>query len=101
MERKHFNLAFVLLAVMGILLLQEVWSHSQAISSIPYSEFQRLVREDKVARVTISADQIEGELKEAVNGRTRFATVRVDPDVSNELAEHGVDDVVEGLCGRD
>ncbi|HET6411077.1 MAG TPA: ATP-dependent metallopeptidase FtsH/Yme1/Tma family protein [Anaeromyxobacter sp.] len=30
--------------------------------AIPYSEFQKLVREDKVAEVVVSPDQLQGEL---------------------------------------
>jgi cell division protease FtsH len=90
MNTRAFNLAYVLLAVVGILFLQQVWTDAQAVATIPYSQFQELVREDKVARVTISADQIQGELKDSLDGKTRFVTVRVDPEMSSELAEHGV-----------
>ncbi|HSN90573.1 MAG TPA: ATP-dependent zinc metalloprotease FtsH [Anaeromyxobacteraceae bacterium] len=85
-----FNLGYLLLAAMGVYLLQTWWMQSQAIATIPYSQFQQLVREDKIARVTVSQDQLRGEFKEPIDGKKRFAAVRVDPDMAKELDEHGV-----------
>ncbi|BDG03377.1 ATP-dependent zinc metalloprotease FtsH [Anaeromyxobacter oryzae] len=92
MNRKTagFNLAYVLLAAFGVLLLQDWWVRSQAVATLPYSEFQKLVRENKVAKVVVSQDQVSGDLKEALNGKTRFVTVRVDPEMAKELDAHGV-----------
>jgi cell division protease FtsH len=85
-----FNLGYVLLAALGVMLLQNWWFQSQAVQTIPYSEFQKLVREDKVARVVISQGEVQGELKEAVNGKKRFVANRVDPEIAKELDAHGV-----------
>src|SRR5512133_1042764 len=65
-----FNLGYVLLAALGVMLLQNWWSQSQAVQTLPYSEFQKLVREDKVVRVVVSQDDVQGELKEPLNGKT-------------------------------
>jgi cell division protease FtsH len=89
-KQKSFNLAYVLLAAFGVLLVQDWWSRSQAVATIPYSEFQQLVRTDKVARVIVSQDQISGELKETLNGKKRFVTTRVDAEMAKELDQHGV-----------
>ncbi|WP_242355764.1 MULTISPECIES: ATP-dependent zinc metalloprotease FtsH [Anaeromyxobacter] len=85
-----FNLGYVLLAALGVMLLQNWWSQSQAVQTLPYSEFQKLVREDKVVRVVVSQDDVQGELKEPLNGKTRFVTTRVDPEMAKELDQHGV-----------
>ncbi|ABS28568.1 ATP-dependent zinc metalloprotease FtsH [Anaeromyxobacter sp. Fw109-5] len=85
-----FNLGYVLLAALGVMLLQNWWFQSQAVQTLPYSEFQKLVREDKVARVVVSQDEVQGELKEPLNGKKRFATNRVDPEMAKELDQHGV-----------
>jgi cell division protease FtsH len=89
-KQKSFNLAFVALAALGVLLLQDWWARSQAVATIPYSEFQQLVQGDKVANVVVSQDQISGELKEPLNGKKRFVTTRVDPEMARELDKHGV-----------
>jgi cell division protease FtsH len=90
-KKTGFNLAYVLIAAMGVLLVQDWWGRSQAVATIPYSEFQRLVREDQVARVLVSADHITGEFREPVEGKRRFVTTRVEPELAKELGEHGVE----------
>jgi cell division protease FtsH len=77
MNRKQtgFNLGYVLIAVMGILVLQDFWMRSQAVATIPYSEFQKLVREDKIANVVVGQDQLSGEFKEPIGGKKRFVAV--------------------------
>src|SRR2546428_11327727 len=93
MNRKQtgFNLAYVFVAVMGVLILQTVWSRQQAVATIPYSDFQKLVREDKIANVIVGQDQLSGEFKEPIAGKKRFVAVRVDADIAKELDEHGVE----------
>jgi cell division protease FtsH len=90
-KKTSFNLAYVLLAVLGVLVLQDWWARSQAVATIPYSRFQKLVREDQVASVVVSDDQIQGEYKESIDGKKRFVTSRVEQDLAKELDEHGVE----------
>jgi len=90
-KQTGFNLAYVLLAALGVLALQGWWIRSQAVATIPYSQFQKLVREDQVARVVVSADRIEGEVKGEVSGKKRFVTSRVEQDLARELDGHGVE----------
>ncbi len=85
-----FNLAYVLLAAMGVLLLQDFWVRSQAVATIPYSEFQTLVREGQIAKVVVGQDRISGEFKQEREGKKRFVAVRVDPEVAKELDAHNV-----------
>src|SRR5205814_8493569 len=93
MNRKQtgFNLAYVLIAVMGVLVVQDYWARRQAVATIPYSEFQKLVREDKIASVVVAQDQLSGEFKEPINGKKRFIALRVDADIAKELDQHGVE----------
>ena len=80
----------VLAALLLGSVLQELWLRSQ-IEAIPYSQFQELVRADKVAQVAVSADQVQGELKEPLlHGKKRFVTVRVDAEMAKELDQHKV-----------
>jgi cell division protease FtsH len=93
MNRKQtgFNLAYVLIAVTGVLILQDFWARRQAVATIPYSEFQKLVREDRIAKVVVGTDQLSGEFKEAIDGKKRFVAVRVDAEIAKELDQHGVE----------
>jgi cell division protease FtsH len=90
-KQTGFNLGYVLLAVMGVLILQDLWMRRQAVATIPYSEFQKLVREDKIANVVVGQDQLAGEFKEAIGGKKRFVAVRVDAEIAKELDQHGVE----------
>src|SRR5713226_10728345 len=90
-KQTGFNLAYVLIAVAGVLILQDFWMRRQAIATIPYSEFQKLVREDKIANVVVGQDQLSGEFKEAIGGKKRFVAVRVDAEIAKELDQHGVE----------
>ncbi len=93
MNRKQtgFNLAYVLIAVLGVLILQDFFIRRQAVVTIPYSEFQKLVREDKISSVVVGQDQISGEFKEPIEGKKRFVALRVDADIVKELDQHGVE----------
>ncbi len=89
-QTTRFNIGFVVIALLGILMVQDMWTRSQ-VAAIPYSEFQRLVREDKVAQVMVSQDRLQGDLKEPLpNGKRRFVTVRVDAEMAKELDAHKV-----------
>jgi cell division protease FtsH len=90
-KKTGFNLAYVLLAAAGVLMLQSWWIRSQAVETIPYSRFEKLVQEDKVARVVVSQGRIQGEYKGEIDGKRRFVTDRVEQDLANELAKHGVE----------
>ena len=89
-QKTRFNLFYVALAFMGVLLLQGLWARSQEVANIPYSQFQTLVRAGDVEKVTIGPDRIEGALKKPLDGKSRFVTTRVDPDISKELDAAGV-----------
>ncbi len=90
-KQTGFNLGYVLLAVMGVLLLQDFWMRRQAVATIPYSEFQKLVSEDKIANVVVGQDQLSGEFKQAIGGKKRFVAVRVAADIAKELDQHAVE----------
>ena len=90
-KSKQFNTWYWIAAILGILLIQYVFSTAQQIAPIPYSQFQELLRGGKVAEIGISDRFIQGRLKEPLpGGQTRFATTRVDPDFAQELQQYGV-----------
>ncbi len=44
MEKKtRFNVTYVLIALFGVLLLQNLWMSHRALAQIAYSEFQKLL----------------------------------------------------------
>ena len=59
--------------------------------SIPYSRFEKLLAAGEVAEVHVAQNNIEGLLKQPLpDGRRRFTTVRVDPQLAATLERRGV-----------
>lgn len=46
-----FHLAYFLLALIGVLILQQMWTVYRQTEVVPYSEFQTLLRDSKIASV--------------------------------------------------
>jgi cell division protease FtsH len=94
MEKKYkFSVWYVLIGIWIVLLIQNYLGSMLAIRTITYSEFLGLLKENKVAEVAISANQIQGKLKaegEAEGKEQLFKTVRVDPEISKLLEQYGV-----------
>ncbi|RAI57889.1 ATP-dependent zinc metalloprotease FtsH [Roseicella frigidaeris] len=87
----RFNILYWAVALLGLVLVQYVAARNQQVANIPYSQFQQLLSEGKVADVGVSDRFMQGTLKEALpGGQTRFTTTRVDPDIARELEGHGV-----------
>jgi cell division protease FtsH len=94
MEKQHkFSIWYVLLGIWVVLLIQNYLGSALAIKTIPYSEFLTLVKENRVAEVAISANQIQGKMKvddKDPNKTELFKTLRVDPEISALLEQHNV-----------
>jgi len=89
-KRTQFHIWYVIAAIFGVLLLQQLWSQSQQVSIIPYSEFLDDLKAGKVTEVRVSGDYIEGQYKEPQNGKSQFVTTRVPADIVNELQQYNV-----------
>jgi cell division protease FtsH len=75
---------------MAMLLLAQFWSIAQQTTTIPYSEFERLVAAKQVTEVTIGPDSIQGTLSTPLpKGGTQFVTARVDPALADKLIAAG------------
>jgi cell division protease FtsH len=101
MEPKDRNRQIMIWYTMGalfvVLLLQFFWSSYSRVDTIPYSQFEQLLNDGKIADVSISADAIQGSLKEPLpDGKREFYTTRVDPQLADKLAAHDV--VVKGVA---
>ena len=92
MQKKwHFDISYLLFAMIGILLFQQVWIASQQIEIVPYSQFLDLLRQGKIAEVELSDTSIRAKLKEPLpNGHSALYSVRVEPEIARELAAANV-----------
>jgi cell division protease FtsH len=89
--QSKFNLWYWVAAFVAILGIQYYASIAQRVANIPYSQFQQLVRDGKVAEAGISDRFIQGTLKEALpGGETPVRHHRVEPEIADELDRHGV-----------
>src|SRR5260370_20791727 len=103
-KKFHIILWYVLASVLGMLRIQDLYLESSKLTTIPYSRFQTLLNENKVAKVAIAQDYISGSLKEAQpDGVKDFITTRVDPELAQSLDKHDVvySGVVENHWLRD
>ena len=91
-DRKHqFAIWYVFVAFLGVMLIQYVWLAYTQVETIPYSQFEQLLSENKIAEVMVGAESIQGTLKQPLpDGRKLFYTVRVDPQLADKLKERGV-----------
>ena len=80
----------VLVALGAVLMTQSWWGRSPSRTTIPYSDFQRLLRDQKVKEVVVSGTEIRGELKEPDAAQMRyFTTNRVEPELARDLGKSG------------
>ena len=86
----RFNLGYFLFAFLGLMLIQYVYTTTQQVATIPYSQFEQLLREGKVAELGISDRFIRGKLKEPLEGKSIFVTTRVDPEFAQQLEKYNV-----------
>lgn len=101
-KREHqINFWYIILALIGVMLIQSVLFQPAHITTIPYSKFKKLVDEDKVTDLVIGPDQITGTYKAPEGNGTpgqavpaaepqHFVTQRVPDDLAETLAKKNV-----------
>ena len=89
-KQQQWNLWFFLVAFSLLLVFQDWWGTRSTVEPLPYSEFMRLLREEKLSDLRIEQQQISGKLKEPINNRTQFSTIRVEPELAEALAQSQV-----------
>jgi cell division protease FtsH len=92
MERKtHFNFWYFVIAMLLIMVLQHWLFGARQVETVPYSEFQSMVRDGQVSEVSVADDYIRGVLRQPLpDGRTQIFALRVDPDLAKDLEQYGV-----------
>jgi cell division protease FtsH len=90
-ERPRFTLVYVMLAILGVVTLQDIWVSYRTVERIPYSRFEELLEQDQIKSVVVRGDTIEGELKEPEGGKARFVTQRFDPALAQRLEGRNIE----------
>jgi cell division protease FtsH len=102
-KQTQFNLAYLIFAVLAVLLVQQWWQQAQMVEVVPFSEFEQLLKEGKIAEVLVSERHITGRLKNPEGRKTVAIANRVEPDLAQWLSQYGVPytRVVESTFLRD
>jgi cell division protease FtsH len=92
MDRKtKINMWHIVATFLGFSLLQGFYQASKQYTTIAYSQFQTLLDQDKIDKVWIEQNTIQGTLKKPEkDGLNQFDTTRVTPDLAGELDKHHV-----------
>jgi cell division protease FtsH len=92
MDRKtQINIWYFVAAFIAFSLLQGFYQASKRYTTIPYSQFETLLGQDKVDKLWIEQNTIQGTLKKPEQGGLKqFVTTRVTPDLATRLDEHHV-----------
>src|SRR5579859_1472258 len=92
MERRtQFTVWYVVIAVIGVFWLRDLWVTATQVEPIPYSEFQQQLKAGGIGEIAISDNIIQGTYKTPTSdGRKRFVTTRVDPELAKDLSQYDV-----------
>src|ERR687884_887710 len=91
MERRtRFHVVYVIFALVAMVLIQEAWQRAQTVEVLPYSEFEWLLKEQKLAEVVVSDKHITGKLKQPEGGKTVVVSNLVPPELADHLSKYGV-----------
>ncbi len=87
MQKKwHFDISYLLFAMIALLLFQQMWTASQQIAVTPYSEFLDLLHAGKIADVQVSDGDVRATLKAPLpDGKKSIYAVRVDEAMAHDL----------------
>jgi len=84
---------YVLVGIWIVLIVQNLLTYLFAVRTIDYSEFLRLLKENKISEVAITENRIQGKIAGEDGDKktgSLFKTVRVDAEIAKLLAEHNV-----------
>jgi cell division protease FtsH len=90
-KKTQINFWYVIIAILGILVVQNWYTKYTKVEPIPYSRFHELLDQDKIAEIAITENHIYGSLKnEGPDGLKDFVTTRVEPELADKLDKHNV-----------
>ena len=103
-KKTQINFWYVIIAILGVLLVQNLYTQYTKVEPIPYSRFHTLLDEGKIAEIAITENHIYGTLKDrSSDGLKDFVTTRVESELAEKLDKHNVTytGVVQSTWGRD
>ncbi len=89
-KRAQFNVAYLIFALVAIMLVQQWWTQAQQIEVVPYSEFESLLEQKRIIEVTVGERQITGKLRSPENGKSIVVANLVEPGLAKRLEKYDV-----------
>ncbi len=90
-KSQKLNLIYAVIAIIGIMILQDFLIQQQTVQPVPYSELERLLEQGKVKELTIREQYIVGELRQPdEKGKSLVIANRVDPRLAEQLSRYNV-----------
>ncbi len=94
-KKTRLNIYFVIIAIWGVLIIQYIISSSYQPLVMPYSEFQKALKNGRVGEITILSNTITGQItiKNEKTGQMeekKFKTVIVNPDIVKQLEQYNL-----------
>jgi cell division protease FtsH len=90
-RRIHFNLLYLLIAILAVQTIHAYWVELQTVEVLPYSRFQKLLQERRIKEIVISQNEINGEFRAPYPDKKRyFTTVTVNPELAAMLEKYDV-----------
>jgi len=104
-EKKHqINLTYTMLAILMVLAFQSWWAEKRQIETVPYSQFEAMLKHGELEQIRIRDRFIEGKLKSPQPDSHQYIiTTRVDPVFAEHLEQYDVDftGVIDSTVLRD
>ncbi len=90
-KKAGFNVAYLLFALLAIMLMRDLWTQAQSVETVPYSTFEQYLRDGKIDEVAVSERLITGRLRSPdAGGKTSVVAPLVDPAMAERLSHFDV-----------
>ena len=87
----HINFWYVVGAFLAVLFIQDLLIKTTTVKTIPYSEFQTLLQQQKLTDVVVGPTIITGKYKDSADSKfPGFSTTRVDAALLPSLTQAGI-----------
>ena len=90
-KKAQINFWYIIIAILGMFVVQSFYKQYTKVEPIPYSRFHTLLEENRIAEIAVTENHIYGTLKEkGADGLKDFVTTRVEPELADKLDKHNV-----------
>jgi len=90
--QKHtqVNIAYLIFAFFAVLFVQQWWHQVQTVEVVPYSQFEKLLADNRISEVVVSDQTITGKLKSPQGSKSTVVANIVQPELADRLSKYDV-----------